>query len=208
MSSVDDTFPVSAMAVTVPIVSLLAMLVCIPPMVWHFSNRNLPACCLIGYIVISDLINIINALIWPTDNVDAWWNGAGLCDVEVKVMTAYQVGLPGALLCIFRSLAIVMDTDSAVLIPSRAQRLRKAVFEIFFCVGVPVLAMIMHFIVQGNRYFIFAISGCNPTYEQNWVSIVLLVLWPPLICLAAAAYGGLSCPFYREVGMMTDSTWS
>lgn len=196
MSSAHDVFPISAQAVAVPVVSLLAMLICIPPLIWHCSNRNLPASCLIGYIIISDLINVINAVIWPTDNVEAWWNGVGLCDVEVKVISGYQVGLPGALLCIFRNLALVMDTDRTTLIPSHAQRLRKLAFEIVFCVAVPVLAMVMHFIVQGNRYFIFAISGCNTTFEQNWVSLVLWLLWPPLICLAAAAYGGLSSPFH------------
>ncbi|KAL1967693.1 hypothetical protein VTN77DRAFT_2950 [Rasamsonia byssochlamydoides] len=181
----------SAQAIAIPILSLLAIILSIPPLVWHSANRNFPASSLIGWFLVNDVFNVANALIWPTDDVDSWWSGAGLCDVEVKLMIASYIGLPGALLCIFRSLAEVMDSDRATLVPSRAQRLRKRAVEIFFCLGLPVLAMIAHYPVQPNRYILLTISGCMSTFDNSWPGIVLSYFWPPVVCLLAGWYGVL-----------------
>lgn len=180
----------SAQAIAIPTLSLLAIILSIPPLVWHSANRNFPASCLVGWFLLCNVINVVNALIWPTDDVDSWWSGAGLCDVEVKLWVASYVGLPGALLCIFRSLAEVMDSDRGILVPSRAQRLRKLAVEVAFCLGVPALAMIAHFVVQQNRYNIYTISGCTSTFDESWPSLALDYGWPPVICLLAGGYGG------------------
>lgn len=195
MESYGDYYYVSAQAIAAPIMSFLALLLCIPPLIWHSSNRNLAASFLTAFVIMSDLFNIINAMIWPTDDVNSWWNGSGLCDIEVKLNIGIQVGMPGALVCIFRNLALVMDTENTVLVPSKAQRLRAVVIEIFFCVGIPVLAMVAHFIVQPNRYFILAIAGCTVSYDDSWLAILLSITWPPIICLIAAVYCGTLPPF-------------
>lgn len=157
-------------------------------MIWHASNRNWGASFLVAYVMYGDLINILNALIWPTDDVDSWWDGAVFCDIQVKLDIAIQVGMPGALLCTFRSLALVMDVNKSVLIPSRGERLRNKAVDVVFCIGLPVLSMVTHYIVQGTRYYIFAVAGCNPGMDDSWPSFVLSLMWPPIICMAAAGY--------------------
>ncbi|OKL57581.1 hypothetical protein UA08_07017 [Talaromyces atroroseus] len=188
MDTADNLNHRSMLAILAPALSLLALMLCIPPIAWHLSNRNWGASFLVAFVIYSDIINIINALIWPTDDVESWWNGYGYCDVQVKLSIASQVGMPGALLCIFRSLAIVMDVDNAALVPTRAQRLRNKAFNVIFCIGLPVLAMIAHFVVQGGRYYIFAITGCNASFDQSWPTIALSFAWPPVICIGAACY--------------------
>jgi pheromone a factor receptor len=180
----------SAQAIAIPTLSLLAIILSVPPLVWHSVNRNFPASCLVGWFLIANLFNVMNALIWPTDDVDSWWSGAGLCDIEVRVWLASYVGLPGALLCIFRSLAEVMDTDRTTLVPSRAQRRRNLAIEGTFCLGLPAVASIVQFVVQPNRYIISTISGCQTTYDTSWPSIVLSYMWPPIVCLLAGCYCG------------------
>lgn len=182
-----DSYHRSAQAIAAPAVALLGLTLCIPPMIWHASNRNWGASSLVAYVMYSDLINVLNALIWPTDDVDSWWDGAIFCDLQVKLSLATQVGMPGALLCIFRSLALVMEVNKATLIPSRAERLRNKAVDVFFCIGLPAIAMFMHFVVQGTRYYIFAIAGCNPSMDESWPSYVFLG-WPPIICIVAAVY--------------------
>jgi pheromone a factor receptor len=203
MESFIDTSYVSAQGIAAPILSFLALLLCVPPLIWHSSNRNLAASFLTVFVIMSDLFNIINAMIWPTDDVNSWWDGSVLCDIQVKLNIGIQVGMPGALVCIFRSLALVMDTENTILVPSKAQRRREIAIELFFCVGIPVLAMVAHFIVQPNRYYIFAISGCNVSYDDSWLSILLSITWPPVICLIAAIYCGMlsffSPPYTRVV---------
>lgn len=175
-------------AVALPILSSFSIALAIPPLILHVKNRNFPATSLIFWSILLNLFNITNALIWPTDNVASWWDGAGLCDIEVKFMAAGYVGIPGSLACIFRSLAIVLDTDRATLVPSKGQRWRNQFMEILFCVAVPVIAMITHIVWQKSRYLLFAISGCVNNFDESWVSLVFAWIWPPIICLIAAYY--------------------
>ncbi|RAO70778.1 uncharacterized protein BHQ10_006790 [Talaromyces amestolkiae] len=182
-----ESYHRSAQAILAPALSLLSLVLCIPPMIWHASNRNWGAAFLVVYVMYGDLVNIPNALIWPTDDVNSWWDGAVYCDIQVKLSLATEVGMPGALLCIFRSLALVMDVNKSALIPTRGERLRNKAIDVFFCIGLPVLAMAVHFIVQGTRYYIFAVAGCNPTMDESWPSYVFLA-WPLIICMAAAGY--------------------
>lgn len=176
------------MAIVLPFLSFLSIALCIAPLVLHSKNSNLPASCLISWFIMLNLFNIINALIWPTDDTASWWDGTGLCDVEVKLMVATYVGVPGALAGIFRGLAIVMDTNRATLVPNKSQRWRRRLFDLLFCVVVPCIAMITHIVWQKSRYYVFAISGCVNNFDESWVSLVLAYMWPPIICLVAAYY--------------------
>ncbi|KAF4764757.1 hypothetical protein N7455_010678 [Penicillium solitum] len=177
-----------AEAVVLPVLSFLSIALAIPPLILHGKNRNFPATSLIFWSILLNLFNIINSLIWPTDDVTSWWDGSGLCDIEVKFMAASYVGIPGSLACIFRSLAIVLDTDRATLVPSKGQRWRNQFMEIMFCIAVPVIAMITHIIWQKSRYLLFAISGCVNNFDESWVSLAFAWIWPPIICLIAAYY--------------------
>jgi pheromone a factor receptor len=193
-------------AVALPILSSFSIALAIPPLILHGKNRNFPATSLIFWSILLNLFNITNALIWPTDNVASWWDGAGLCDIEVKFMAAGYVGIPGSLACIFRSLAIVLDTDRATLVPSKGQRWRNQFMEILFCVAVPVIAMVTHIVWQKSRYLLFAISGCVNNFDESWVSLVFAWIWPPIICLIAAYYCCKYTPNFLHKKKDTKST--
>lgn len=183
-------FTWSPEGIALPVLAILSIILCLPPLVWHTKKRNFPASCLIVWFLFDNLFNFINPLIWPTDEITSWWSGEGLCDVETKIMVGSYVGVVGALGCIFRSLAVALDTDSAVLIPSKAQRMRKFLFEMAFCVGFPVYMMATHYIIQPRRYMISAIVGCTPYYDMSWPSTALHFIWPPIVCLMDVYYCG------------------
>ncbi|KAL5337146.1 pheromone A receptor-domain-containing protein [Aspergillus crustosus] len=189
MASV-NTAP-SAQAVTLQTLSFLAIAASVSPLALHWKNRNFPASMLMSWFIILNLFNVMNAFIWPTDDIANWWDGKGLCDIEVKILIGSYVALPGCLVCIFRSLAIVMDTSRATFVPSRRQRWQNRAVEILFCVLVPVMAAIMHIVYQGNRYFIFAVSGCVTSLDESWVSLALGYIWPLVVCFIATYYCGL-----------------
>ncbi|KAL3708843.1 a-factor receptor [Talaromyces marneffei ATCC 18224] len=182
-----DSYHRSTQAIVAPALSFLCLTLCIPPLIWHASHRNWGASFLVAYAMYGDLINALNALIWPTDDIDSWWDGVVFCDIQVKLSIAIQAGMPGALLCIFRSLALVMDVNNSALIPSRGERLRNKAVDVVFCIGFPVLSMVAHFCIQGTRYYIFAVAGCNPGTDESWPSYVFLMC-APILCMAAAGY--------------------
>ena len=180
----------SPTGIAVSTLSLLAIVLAIPPFVSHIKSRNLAATSLIFWLNILNIFNFINPFIWPTDNIPTWFSGVGLCDLEVKIGVAASVGGPGAVACIFRQLAIILDTDRTTLVPSTAQRRRKLALEIFLCFVFPLWMMIAQFIVQARRFYVFAISGCVPAYDNSWLAIVLVFMWALIISLLAAYYCG------------------
>ncbi|KAI9818438.1 MAG: a-factor receptor [Pycnora praestabilis] len=185
------SYTVFPAAIAIPTLSVFTIILGVPPFVWHLKNRNLAACSLIFWVLLMNLFNLINAIIWASDDTTRWWDGNVLCDIEVKLMLAGTVGTAGSLACIMRNLANVLNTDRQVLIPSRAQRRRQLALGILFCYGCPIYRIAIHYVVQPNRYYIFAIAGCTPSVDNSWPSIVLIFIWPPVLCLVATYYSVL-----------------
>ncbi|KAI1943976.1 a-factor receptor [Ophidiomyces ophidiicola] len=191
MSDQAPLMEMSTQGIILSIAALLATIVCIPPLVWHFRNKNFPAVCLTVWLIIQNTYNFVNPFIWPTDAVDTWWLGPVYCDIQAKLITGAGVGIAGPLACIFRSLAKVLDTDRATLMPSKGEKRRTLAFDIIFCVVIPVFVMAIHYIIQENRYFIYAIVGCMPSYVSSWPSVIVGYMWPPLVLTVAAVYAGI-----------------
>ncbi|KAJ5148638.1 hypothetical protein N7448_000216 [Penicillium atrosanguineum] len=176
------------LAVALPILSFLSIALSISPLILHAKNRNLPATALICWCTVLNVFNIINALLWPNDNIDAWWDGKGLCDIELKIMVASYVAIPGCLVGMFRGLAMVMDTSRATWTPSKTLRRRNRAINLLFCVIAPIIAMITHIVWQKSRFLLYSISGCVNNFDESWVSFMLAFIWPPILCLIACYY--------------------
>ena len=187
----ESTFPVTPNAVALPILAFITLIIDTPPFVWHIKNRNLAASSLVFWVIISNLMNFINPLIWPTDDIQHWWHGQILCDIEIKIMMAANFGIVGSMVCIMRNLAKALDTEHTILSPSKAQRRRQNIIDCLFCFGGPVYVMLIHYIVQPKRYYIFAISGCTSSVDNSWPKLALVFIWPPIICLVDAYYSGM-----------------
>ena len=142
----------------------------------------------IFWIVLENVFNLINPLLWPTNDFHGWWNGVGLCDVESKLRLAAYIGYISALVCIYRQLAIILDTEQIVLVPSPSQRRFRTAIEIVLCLGFPIYIMIAHYLVQSGRYYIFPITGCVPILDSSWPSTALVLIWPGAMWMVAAAY--------------------
>ena len=196
--SLNPDFNRSPEAVLLPVLALLAVVLTVPPFAWHLKNRNIAACSLIFWVSLDNVFVFTNALIWPTDDIKNWWDGAGLCDVQIKLNWAASVGASGALASIMRNLAKVMDVDRATFIPSPRQRKRQAIIDLLWCFALPVYVMAVDYVVQSSRYYIFTISGCTPSIDSSWLSIVLIFIWAPLVCVVDSYYCGKSRPTARS----------
>lgn len=181
-------FPRYTLAVVLPVLSFFSIAVSIIPLALHAKNRNIATTSLILWYILLNTFNIINSLVWPTDDLESAWDGTGLCDVEVKFIVGGYFAVPGALVGIFRGLAIVLDTSRATLVPSRKQRWRNRILDIVFCFLLPVISMVLHVVWQKHRYLLYAISGCVVDLDESWVSFALCFIWPPVICFIAAFY--------------------
>ncbi|CAO1603893.1 a-factor receptor [Xanthoria calcicola] len=187
MASTPDSL--TSASVALPTLAVIALALNIPPLIWHSKNRNIAACNLIVWTIFLNLCNLINAIIWPTDNVYNWSTGFVLCDIEVKLRLAATFGIPGSLACIMRALAKVLDTERTILVPTMKQRRLETIITALLCFGGPVYAIGIHYVVQPSRYYIMAISGCTVSLDRSWPTMALVVIWPVILCLAATYYG-------------------
>ncbi|MCJ1439861.1 MAG: a-factor receptor [Stictis urceolatum] len=178
----------SGQAIFFTIISVLALVLCVPCLAFYIKHRNIPALSIVAWLIYLNLIGIVNSLIWPTDNVSTWFLGYGWCDVTSKLSTGSQLGLVGSLCALFRGLANALDTDRARLLQSKAHRIRELVIECLFCYALPVYLIVVEYVVQTGRYYIFAISGCFPSYSESWVTLVILNIWPAIFCFVAAYF--------------------
>ncbi|OBT72169.1 hypothetical protein VF21_10521 [Pseudogymnoascus sp. 05NY08] len=183
--------PTTAHAYILPILSLLAILILIVPFIFHLRARNTGACALIFYLSLFNLLVFINVLIWPDNNFADWWNGAVLCDIEVKILWPITVGVAASTMAITRALANVLDVENAELNPSKAQKRRKVLVDLAICFAVPLLIVGLHHIVHNRRYLIVAIGGCTDSYSGSWPTIVIIFIWPLIFTLLSVFYAAL-----------------
>jgi pheromone a factor receptor len=183
--------PLHAAAIIFPLLAFPSWILCIPPLVWHFSQRNVAAGSLILWVILLNLFNSINPLIWPRDNLTEWWSGSIWCDINVRVQIGAQVGMVASIAMILRKLAIVMDTRNMTVSCNRGSRIRSQILEFAWCCGYPFALIIVYYTVQSIRYFIYAIEGCISGYHVSWASVVLGAMWAPLTMVAGVYYAGL-----------------
>jgi pheromone a factor receptor len=150
------------------------MLLILSLMIWHFHNRNTGPTSLVTWTALLLAFDFINAVIWPNDDIDHWYNGVGLYDFEVNIQIASETGRAASLACILRAFATVVDMSRATLIKTKAQRWRECAIDLTCCLGFPLLQMVFHYIVQNQRYHIYGISGCFPANGMTLATVFLI----------------------------------
>jgi len=88
--------------VALGLLSFFTIILDLPPLLWHARNRNIAAALLISWIVVINLLSLLNVFIWPNDNTSppSFHDGQGLCDIEVKLLVGRTTALPAATFCI------------------------------------------------------------------------------------------------------------
>ncbi|KAK8169967.1 pheromone A receptor-domain-containing protein [Phyllosticta citrichinensis] len=182
-----DDYPVFPLAYIVPILATIVIILNIPPIVWHYKNKNLAACTLVLWVILLNFTVFLNPILWPNDDLAHWFSGVGVCDIQVYFFVGTWTGISCCLLCIMRGLARIMDTKNTV-VSSESSRKRHLITDAVICFVPVILQMSTFYVVQGRRYFIYGINGCVTVFNFNWVAIILLAMWPLVICTVVAVY--------------------
>ena len=176
------------------LVAALALASCILstlPLMVHIRKTNFAAIVLVLATMGLNLQTFINALIWPSSDLQSGWDGRIFCDIEVKLYIGLAMAILGAIASILRQTAIIMDPRSIMLSPSPKQQICKAIFEGTVCIAMPIIMMATHYIVQSDRYWILPVAGCTASFDQNWVMIVLMRVPPTIVSITGCIYCGL-----------------
>jgi pheromone a factor receptor len=167
--------------------SIIAVLLCLPPLLVQVRSRNFPVIVLVTSILVLNLQNTANAIIWPSWQ-DNEWEGQGLCDVEVRLYVALPVAATGAVACIFRQLAGALRTDRVSTTPSRKGRILIWIFELTLCIVFPSIVAGTLYFTSPDRYDLLPVLGCQPAFLFDWYAIILQLIWQPISASLATMF--------------------
>ncbi|THU76386.1 STE3-like pheromone receptor [Dendrothele bispora CBS 962.96] len=188
MRSSDPTFPLF------PVFSLLGFILCTIPLTWHVQAWNAGTCAYMIWTGIQCLVEFINSLVWAGNvkNVAPVW-----CDISVQLLQGAGLGIPASVLCISRRLYKI--TSSQVASSTRRDKIRALIVDLCISVGIPILGLVMHFIVQSHRFDILEDVGCYPATYNTLPAYFLSVSWPIALGCASFVYSALNLRnFYRQ----------
>lgn len=108
------------------------------------------------------------------------------CDITTKFMIGLSVAIPACSLCVNRRLYHIASVSSVT--KTKAQKRRDIMTDLAIGVGIPVLEMVLHYIVQGHRFNIFEEIGCYPATYNTPPAYALVFTWPLIIGCISAYY--------------------
>ncbi|KAG8723774.1 hypothetical protein FRC09_001797 [Ceratobasidium sp. 395] len=175
------------MRVHLPVVSFVCTALILIPLPWHWRARNIATVSIIVWLTLVNIPRGINAIVWADTVVVKYpvW-----CDITSKLVIGANVGLPASTLCICRYLAAVASPRHTI--PTASDKRRRMVFELLMTIGLPAIAMILHYIVQGHRFDILEDIGCNPTTYVSVAGLIIVFLPPMVLSLGTLLYAGLA----------------
>lgn len=190
MGEYNDTGKIYPIAILFSTLGWSSWLLCIAPLIWHVSQRNVAAGSLVLWIILCNFSLGINSLIWGRDNLAQWWDGVIWCDINVRIQIGAQVALGASVAMILRRLAKVMDTRNITVSLSRSSKLRGQLVEAGWCWGYPLVIILLYIPVQSARFNIWGIEGCISAYRPNMRSLFLTVIWMPVTMMVVFYYAG------------------
>lgn len=175
---------------------VLAIIVLQPPLFWHTHTRNVPAVILILWLLVMNIISIVNAAIWSGSDFMNAWDGKVWCDIAIKLDMGASIGIPCAITDIVYNLHTILRATSVIENWNSSRRMIK---DLLICLLSPAIVMAISYVLQVFRYSILRYNGCQNALSSTWLSLVLYQLWILLWAIFAAFYSLLVLfVFYKK----------
>ncbi|KAI1644520.1 pheromone A receptor-domain-containing protein [Daldinia loculata] len=160
---------------------------CWPPLRTLWRYGDLPGVTLIIVVAIMNFFTVLNAMIWSNDNWDDWWDGKGLCDLQVYLSTPMKTIYAATILVTVYELSKKFNVRRAIQLHSREDRYRelKQALVIF---AVPFIQLVMTYFTISQRYKVGTLIGCIAEYDNSWPKIIFFDVPNPIFVV-------LSIPF-------------
>ncbi|CAE7133330.1 unnamed protein product [Rhizoctonia solani] len=169
------------------VVSFICTVLVLIPLPWHWRARNIPTLSLVFWYTTINFLRGINAVIWAgntNDHAPVW------CDITTKMEMGANWGFCSTGIALCRYLAHVSSPHHRI--EKAPEKRRRVIFEIFMCAVLPLIAMALHYVVQGNRYYILEDFGCMASIYPTFVSLLIINVPPLLFGLTTLVYSGIA----------------
>lgn len=168
--------------------STFAVLLLIPPFIWHIKALNIPLITLICWLLLMNLEIFINAIIWGGEDFTTRFNGVGYCDVMVKLQVGANVGISSSIAGVMFNLYRILKADSAIPAP---RSFKKVATDLSISLLTPVFVMALNYLVQSRRFYILQYTGCQSVTSLSWLTIVLYSMWMVIWSLVGVVFAFL-----------------
>ncbi|KAL5486162.1 STE3_3 [Sanghuangporus weigelae] len=166
----------------VPVANFISAILVLIPLPWLLQHWNTGAWTHSVWTALLCLITGVNYLTW-WDNVDI--KAVVWCDITVRVFHAGSLAIITTNFVMARRLCLIMYIQDPM---SNWQRKKAQSFDLFFCIGVPILSIALSWFIQGHRFTIIEGAGCVFAYYITPLYVTLYEGW-------FIVFGTL-CPIY------------
>ncbi|KAH9916388.1 putative fungal pheromone GPCR, STE3-type [Epithele typhae] len=177
----DPTYPLF------PVFSFLGFVLALIPLSWHLQAWNAGTCIYMLWAGLASLVEFVDSVVWygSLKDVAPVW-----CDISTKFLIGAGVGIPASSLCIVRRLYKITSVSSVSV--TRKEKLKAVYVDIAIAIGIPIIVMCLHYIVQGHRYNIIENIGCTPDIYNTVPAYPLVFMWPVLLGCITFVYAALT----------------
>ncbi|KAL1753933.1 mating pheromone receptor Bbr2 [Schizophyllum commune] len=176
----DATFPLF------PIASFLAFVLSLVPLTWHVQAWNSGTCAYMLWTATACLMSFVNSIVWKGNAIDVapvW------CDISSKLLLGASIGIPASGLCISRRLYKISSVRTVSI--TRKDKIRAIMVDLSIAVGIPVVIMILHVVVQPHRYDILEDVGCYAALYNTLPAYFLVLMWPLVLGTISFVFSAL-----------------
>ncbi|KAG1773729.1 GPCR fungal pheromone mating factor [Suillus placidus] len=164
------------MQIEIPVLSFISAVLVLFPLPCYFRAGNIAAMSIGMWLFVVNMIDAIDALQWTGayQIPFLFW-----CDITSALMTAINVAIPAACLCIcihLERMASFCQMSTSV------TKRRRILLECLMCFGVPLVYAALHLIVQPRRFDVYENFGCRSAIYPTMVA--LFVVWIPPLALS------------------------
>ncbi|KAI0180195.1 pheromone A receptor-domain-containing protein [Hypoxylon sp. FL1284] len=183
------------------ILAAISTVLCWVPLRLLLRNGDTSAVALLGVTAVLNLFAVINALAWRSDAWDGWWDGAGLCDVEVYLQAPLYTAYAASVFSVVYRLAarLRLRPASPVAGGPRRARARAALLQAAVIVPVPVFQLLFTYFGISQRYKVGTLVGCMPVYDVSWPRVLVYEIPNPLFVFASIPYAYMAWKRYRAI---------
>ncbi|CCE61352.1 hypothetical protein TPHA_0A02700 [Tetrapisispora phaffii CBS 4417] len=176
--------------------STVALILLIPPFIWHSHSKNIPAVILLIWLTLMNIKSIVDSAIWSNSDFATNWDGKIWCDIMTKLQMGANIGISCSVTNIVYNLHYILKADQVLL---EWDSWKRIVIDLSISLITPICVMGFSYILQVFRYGIARYSGCQNLLTPSWITTVLYTMWMLIWALVGTIYAiSLLYIFYKK----------
>ncbi|KAJ2973941.1 hypothetical protein NQ176_g6316 [Zarea fungicola] len=183
---------------------IIANLVCLVPLRHLYRNGEFAAVVFILVVEVKNTFTVIMALVWRNDNMETWWPGYGLCDIQQFVYNGSAGMFAACLLAIMRNIAQQVSILRANPLTVSEKRRRNLV-QALIIFPLPIVQIAFTWPLAERRYSVGTLMGCSWMPASTWPYLLFYVIADLVLSVVATIYAVIAFFRFRQVTKLASS---